>query len=262
MICGLVLIWDWLENTRPGAAKRDKVDQYLPVAFVLMGAYLLRLCDSLTSILCLILGGTILTASRWPLLRQRVGTLGFLVVTAVLGFFTLDSIFNIKGILLNSMGRDESLTGRTDVWRELLALRTDPVFGTGFCSIWSDQSLLSRLPEWVAKSAHNGYLEVYIDGGYVGLFFLAVMLIAIGHRLNRFLKYGSNYALLRFAVFTTTLIASVSESHWGRMSSLGFVFLLTAIEPFQSESDEGLNEMEEFDQSLQEESVPLRASFT
>ena len=104
VICGLVLIWDWLENTRPGTPKQEPIDRYVPITLALMGAYLLHLCDSLTSILCLILGGIILTASRWPMLRQRINTLGFLVIAAVVGFLVVDSFFDIKAALLNSMG--------------------------------------------------------------------------------------------------------------------------------------------------------------
>ena len=114
----------------------------------------------------------------------------------------------------------------------------------------------------MAKSAHNGYLEVYLDGGYFGIFFLAIMLLVIGLRLNRYLRFGSNYALMRFAVFAAISLATLLNLIGEESSPLGFIFLLTAIEPFHSESNGELNEMEEFDQSLQEESVPLRASFT
>jgi O-antigen ligase len=195
----------------------------------LIGAYLLYLCDSKTSILCLILGGGILTAARLPWLRQRVGALGIFMLGTMLCFFAVDAVFGIKGALLGVLGRDATLTGRTDVWRELLALKTDPLFGLGFCSIWSDEDLLSRLPDWVGKSAHNGYIEMYIDGGYVAVFFLLLMLLAIGVRLNRELASGENYALIRFAVFAAAVIGDISESHWARMGPLWFMFLLTAI---------------------------------
>lgn len=229
VVCGFVLLWDWLERTKVEAPLRSKAERVLPLIFLSMGAYLLNLCDSKTSILCLILGAAILFAPRLPFLRERVGAMGLVIIIGTAGFFLLDYIFNIKGILLGMLGRDATFTGRTDVWRELLALKTDPVFGTGFCSFWSDQRYLSKLPEWVGLSAHNGYLETFIDGGFVALFFLGIMLLVTGLRLNRHLSFGGNYALFRFAVFIAIIIGSISESHFGRMGPVWFVFLLTSI---------------------------------
>jgi len=229
VVCGLVLIWDWFERNPSDQPKRRWMKRMIPVMLFLIGTYLLYLCDSKTSILCLLLGGGILAASRLPFLRARVGALGFLALLGVMVFFLLDWMFDIKSALLGSLGRDATFTGRTDVWRELLNLKTDPFLGTGFCSIWSDKNYLSKLPDWVGVSAHNGYLETYLDGGYAAVFFLAIMLLVTGVRINRDLAGGGNYALIRFAVFIAILLGDISESHWGRMSPLGFIFLLSAI---------------------------------
>jgi Lipid A core - O-antigen ligase and related enzymes len=229
LICGLVLIWDWFERTKPGAKPRTKLDRYLPFLLLSIGVYLLYLCDSKTSWLCLIIGGGMLAASRLPIFRQRVSALGFLFIAGIISFFVLDSVFEIKAAFLALLGRDATLTGRTDVWRELLALKTDPMIGTGFCMIWSDYNLLSRLPDYVGKSAHNGYLEIYIDGGYIGLCFLGLMLLGIALKIRRHLTTADDYALFRFATFIAMIIGNLSESHWGRMAPMGFFFLLTGI---------------------------------
>lgn len=232
VICGLALLWDWFERTSDThAVSRTRLQRSMPFVFVLIGAYLLYLCNSVTSILCLVLGGGILTSARLPGLRNRIGSIGFLVLGGVLAFFLADWLFNIKGELLAMLGRDASLTGRTAVWDWLLSLKIDPLLGDGFCSFWSDDRYLSLIPphSGIGASAHNGYLEVYIDGGYVGLFFLAVMLLSVASRINRHLTYGDNFALFRFAIYVAMLVGDISESHWGRMSPLGFMFLLTAI---------------------------------
>ncbi len=231
LVVGLVLIWDWLERTRPESRKLEAVERYMPFLILLLGLYLLYLCDSKTSILCLGIGGVILFSARMPLLQRRIGALGVYSLIATVTFFVLDSVFGIRGALLESMGRDATLTGRTEVWRELLDLRTDPIFGTGFCSFWSDESFQSKLPEWVSSSAHNGYLETYIDGGMLGLFFLSILLVAVAWKVNRLLSTGSRYALIRFAALVTTLVGNVAESHFGRMTPLWFLFLLVAIDP-------------------------------
>ena len=225
----LVLIWDWFERCRPEAPRQGRFDRYLPAVIVSIGVYLVHLCDSKTSILCLAVGGFILAAARMPVLRRRIRALGFWAFASVLVFFSLDALFGIKEAIVHSLGRDMTFTGRTDVWRELLALNTNRLVGTGFCSIWSDQHYLSKLPDWVSGSAHNGYLEVFIDGGMIGLLLLVVLLLAAGVKINRQLRFGGDYVLIRFAVFVAMLIGNFSESHFGRMSPLGFLFLLVVI---------------------------------
>lgn len=233
LVCGLVLIWDWFERTQRSSTRLGKIEKHLPAAFLLMGLYLLYLCDSKTSIACLALAGCILTATRLPVLRRRISALGGLFVVGILLFFALDSVFGIKEEIVRSLGRDMTFTGRTEVWKELLSLHTDPVLGVGFCSFWSDQEYQSKLPIEVAggRSAHNGYLENYIDGGLVSIFFLGLLLVVTIVRINRQLAIGDNYAVMRFAVFVVMLIANLSESHFGKMSPLGFLFLMVAVEP-------------------------------
>lgn len=230
LICGLVLLWDWLERSRPGEVRQDRAERYLPLGLFGIGAWLIYLSDSKTSLACLVAGGLIIAAARLPYLRNRVGALGVYVLVGAVGFYVANWMFGVSESLVSSMGRDMTFTGRTDVWNALLALKTDPIFGTGFCSIWSDQRYLAKLPDWVSHSAHNGYLETYLDGGWVGIFFLTVMLLAVGLRMNRQLLTGEIYALVRFAVYVATLIGNFSESHFGRMSPLGFMFLLVALE--------------------------------
>ena len=232
LICGLMLLWDWFEHSPLKKFYQGKLERYLVALMLPMGIYLLYLCNSKTSLICFLVGAGLLSAMRLPVLRKRVGALGLYTLAVVAGYYLVDSMFGVQDELLGSIGRDASLTGRTDVWRELLALKTDPLIGTGFCSIWSDRSLLSKMPEWAAggHSAHSGYLEAYLDGGMIGIFFLLLMLLGVAIKLNRYLAVGGNYAVVRFAILVVTLIGNYTESHFVRMSPLWFCFLLTALD--------------------------------
>jgi len=242
LVCGVVLLWDWFERTRTdsGHGRRSvlrlpnrqtelpSLERLLPLGVLLIGLYLLYLCDSKTSIVCLLLSGCILAATRLPFLRQRLGLLGVLAGLTVLGFLVLDQLFDIEAVLISSLGRDMTFTGRTDVWRVLLHIGTDPIFGTGFMSFWDDPYFASRLPYWVAFSAHNGYIEVYMAGGIVGVFVLAVMLLGVGLKINYALACGGDYAAVRFAVYLVALISNFFESNFACMTPVGLLFLLAA----------------------------------
>ena len=130
---------------------------------------------------------------------------------------------------MQDLGRNATLTGRTDVWRVLLNVGTDPIFGTGFMSFWDDPGFQSKLPYWVAFSAHNGYIEIYLCGGVIGICFLTVMLLASGIRINKALAWDGDYGVVRFAIFLVALLANYTESNLAMMTPIGFLFLTAAI---------------------------------
>lgn len=228
VVCGLIFLWDWIErkkaNSPPG-----RLDRYISLVLALIGAWLLYLSDSKTSIIGLAFGAIVIASTQMPLLRNKVASLGTYGFAVAIGFFALDSFFGLKEWILSSLGRDMTFTGRTDVWRELLNLRTDPMLGTGFMSLWDDMHYQALLPDFVAFSAHNGYLEIYLAGGYAGIVALALMILATGIRINKALKTGTTYAVVRFAVFCVALTANFSESNFACMTPIGFLFLVAAI---------------------------------
>ena len=230
MICGVMIIWDWFERREQLGKKESWIEKYLPIGIILMGISLLITSDSKTSMLCLGIGGTIVAGTRIPFVRSYVGSLGRYAVVGILVLYLIDSQFGLKEFILDSLGRDATFTGRTDVWRVLLDLNTDPLIGTGFCSFWSDEFYRSQLPNWVAFSAHNGYLETYIDGGMIGVGVLAIMLLGTAANINRGLALKDHFAIVRFAFLLMTIIGNFSESHYGRIGPVWFVFLMCAIE--------------------------------
>ena len=238
LVCGLVLLWDWLElrkEQRPSKAMR--LETKIHFGLLLLALYLLHLSDSETCMVCLFFGAAIIIATRLPLFRKQPDLLGMGALAVVLTFWILDQTVGVKEKLVDGLGRDMTFTGRTDVWRELLALHTDPVLGVGFMSFWDDKYYQSQLPDWIAHSAHNGYLEEYIAGGWVGVFFLVVMLLTVGLRINKALRWDGDYGAFRLAVFFAFLIGNFSESNIACMSPIGFLFLLAAIGHVQSDYD-------------------------
>lgn len=229
LVCGLILLWDWMERLRQPGAKWNRFDWCFPIVLLSLGGYLLHLCDSKTAVACLILGSFILVATRLSFFQKRIKTLGMCALAAGVLFFAFDYLFGIKQEIVQSMGRDMTFTGRTDVWRELLNLHTDSIIGVGFMSFWDDMEYRAKLPYWVAFSAHNGYLETYLAGGFLGVFFLGVMLLAVGLRINKSLSWGGNYSVVRLAIFVIVLLANYSESNFACMTPVGFIFLSAAI---------------------------------
>ena len=93
-----------------------------------------------------------------------------LVIMAIDFVITIIGSQNIFVIIVTKiLNRDISLTGRTEIWAEVMKkLNSSPIAGYGV-----DSSVYVGLEE---KTAHNQWLHFAMESGYVGL---AIMLIAI-----------------------------------------------------------------------------------
>jgi len=230
LVCGLMLLWDWLELRKEQRSSRAmRIDTRVRLGFLGLTAYLMHLSNSATSLVCLLFGAAIICSTQLPFFRKQPHLLGVAALGFFLTFWVLDQAVGVKERVVENLGRDMTYTGRTQVWEALLDLHTDPVLGVGYMSIWDDQRYRSQLPDWVAYSAHNGYLEEYLAGGWVGIFLLVVMLLGVGFRINNSLQHDGDYGAVRLAIFFTFLIGNFSESNIACMTPIGFLFLLAAI---------------------------------
>jgi exopolysaccharide production protein ExoQ len=75
--------------------------------------------------------------------------------------------------LLTMIGKDPTLTGRTDLWVYVLGdIAEKPMFGWGFSAFWPDSPAaieISNALKWSVPQAHNGLLEILLEVGFVGL---------------------------------------------------------------------------------------------
>jgi O-antigen ligase len=142
---------------------------------------LLVLSDSRTAMACLALVAALLVGARLPVVRTRPARVVALAVVAGGAAFAADAAFGLRETVLAWAGRDPTLTHRTGIWRVLLAMPSQPLIGEGYMSFWSGP----RLQEiWTALKApilqaHNGYIEQYLNLGWIGAAFM-VALLAVG----------------------------------------------------------------------------------
>ncbi|PKI90847.1 hypothetical protein CW368_09290 [Actinomycetales bacterium SN12] len=84
--------------------------------------------------------------------------------------------------LFDALGRDETLTGRTEIWRGAeFAFSLRPILGYGWNSILGEDTTSGRLilpyAGWYTNSTHNGYLAVALQLGIVGLIIASLILV-------------------------------------------------------------------------------------
>jgi exopolysaccharide production protein ExoQ len=139
---------------------------------------LVTLSTSVTALLATLLGFGVLV-SAWWMLKGRTWSLTLLWGAAsIIGIGILVYVA-APGALLGLVGRDASLTGRTDIWAELItAIGERPVLGYGYLAFWGLDSepryWLARALDWNAPSGHNGWLDLAISLGLAGLVIYAI----------------------------------------------------------------------------------------
>ena len=131
LVSALFLLWDFLERRGKQKSTAEKFSFASRVLVLLMCWYLLLTINSATSLICAVIGSGLLIAFDLPFIRgspRRAEVFG-LSASAVLLLF--DSMFNIKEAIVQSLGRNMTLTSRTDIWAIVTGLPRQSPGGRG-----------------------------------------------------------------------------------------------------------------------------------
>lgn len=141
--------------------------------FILSLAFLLiLLCRSSSSILNTILISSIVLAGRTLRLQTKLLIPVLLCAVAFGVIFALGATA-IAEMVLGSFGKDLSLTGRTDIWPYVIdKIRERPFLGYGYAVFWNglegESADIWRALRWTVPDSHNGFLDLWVDLGFLG----------------------------------------------------------------------------------------------
>jgi exopolysaccharide production protein ExoQ len=232
LISGIYFFWDTLSRWPNRKERGSKPAILVNLVIFTMTLYLLNLSNSATSKVCLALGCLVVAAANLRLMKRHPGILKVSIPLVLCAYMILQFGFGINGEIAGMVGRNANLTGRTDLWKFLLEMHTNPALGTGYESFWLGPRLAAVWARFVGSGineAHNGYLETYINLGSVGLLLLCVFLIASYRNIGRALSSGFSLASLSLALWTVLLFYNVTESAFRCSQLMWGVFLLGAI---------------------------------
>jgi exopolysaccharide production protein ExoQ len=231
LVCGIYFFWDTVVRWPARKNRGQKRTIVFNAGLIGMVIWLLNICDSATSRTCLLIGYIVILAAHTKAVRQRPAILTATIPAVLLIYIFLFFGLGLSGGFASALGRN-SLSGRTEIWQLVLSQQANPLVGAGYESFWLGPRL-QRLwaGGWGAihlNEAHNGYLEVYLNVGYVGCLLLFLFVASAYKNICRSFQPFSSIASLTLAIWTAFLFHNTSEADF-RSGVMWFAFALGAI---------------------------------
>lgn len=230
MLFGLFFFWN-LITTRHIRNRRFRIEEILlSIGFLYMIGWLLSMAQSSTSLATFVIGlATIYVLGLRFVSKRFIGTY---TIVAILIVVIAEFNFDIYAFIVEELlGRDPTLTDRTEVWVDAIALVKNPILGAGFESFWLGQRLEILWAKWWWRpnQAHNGYIETYLNLGIVGVFLLVSLIISTFRRISKQLLNNFDFARMRFGFLFAILFYNYTEAAFKAVSLVWTVFYIIAI---------------------------------
>jgi multisubunit Na+/H+ antiporter MnhG subunit len=228
VVLGIALLWRFRK------AYNDREDPRRQGKLVALGAvlgmtlWLLWRGNSMTSICVLAMASALMLLSGRPVFRSHPALVHLLVLVILGG--TVYALF-VQPTLVENLGRDPTLTGRTEIWAGVLSFPVSGLVGAGYESFWLGQRLdqiFARFPDMLISEAHNGYLEMFLNLGWIGVSLLAVIIISGYRGASAAFRKDPDMGGLCLAWLVAAAIRGQTEAAF-RMLSNSWIFLLLAV---------------------------------
>ena len=262
LVISLCTLWQvvtlWRSKGMPGR-RRHLLAQGVLLVF---GIWLLRLANSSTSLACFILGAVFIFVTNRPAFRRQPARLHALTLAIVVTAATM-LLFGGQAIVASALGRQANLSGRTEIWAAVIPAAPNALIGAGYESFWMDPENVRKFAQGLVgwyhpeqlNEAHNGFIEVYLNLGWVGVCLIACVLIK-GYLCGMAaFKRNPHLGGLMLAYIVVAPIYSITEAGFRSPDPI-WIFLLLAMVGSTSISSGVVWE------SIRREpaAVPLRAS--
>jgi exopolysaccharide production protein ExoQ len=198
--------------------------------FATMGTYLVLVVLS-RSESALLLSLVYLAGAGIYFLWRRNRSLGYFAFYAVAAcvavFFTVAWI--APNLALGILGRDATLTGRTELWSSVVPLvEQRPVVGWGYQAMWQANDaatiLIDRLAGWTVPNSHNAFLEIALQLGLVSMgLLLAIIVIAFRRSLKCCAAGILPLGWFSFLFFVGAILAGQTETTLGQNQAIEWV---------------------------------------
>jgi O-antigen ligase len=227
---GLGALWRFLTAYR-GRKVPGRTWRMIAEAVILaMVFWLLRVTNSMTALSSFVMAGTLLLAANMRSVIRRPAVVHLLMASMLIVSCSV-LFLGASADVLQTMGRDPTLTDRTAIWGTVLSLVRNPLLGAGFESFWLGPRLdkIWSLYWFHPMQAHNGYLEVFLNLGWTGVALLVVVIVAGYRAVFLAWRNDASRGSLMLSLFFAGLVFNFTEAAFFRMEAPAWLFFLLAV---------------------------------
>ncbi|EJC84072.1 lipid A core-O-antigen ligase-like enyme [Rhizobium leguminosarum bv. trifolii WSM2297] len=206
-------------------------------AFVLLAAGIICLASS-GSMTAIIATSAAFCLSGFYSLLQRSSSIGRVVVVLLFVQLSIGILISLHEFLvpaLEALGKDATLTGRVPLWELVDREISDRwMLGYGYQAFWTTEN-----PEathiwlklgWAAPHAHNGYRDILLSFGIMGMIPFALMLLHAIHQGAVLQCHDPQYGWLWLNVLTIMiLVMNLTESFFLVQNDTIFILFTATI---------------------------------
>lgn len=233
MIClvyGLGILWQFLAALREPRS-RDRTRRLIANGIFLASLFwLFSSADSMTSLSCFFMGSFLIVATTFLKIARKPAMVHTLAIGIAGAAFAILFLHVGESAALKNLGRTPTLSGRTEIWAGLLQFQDSPVLGAGFDSFWLGERL-TRV--WSAggllngiNEAHDGYLETYLNLGWIGVACLTALIVTGYGNILRALRTSPEMGRIKLALFVVAVVYSYTEAAFRETATVWIAFLL------------------------------------
>jgi O-antigen ligase len=231
LITGISFAWKLLQS-RKGDFKWGEKGNLMDYILIGMLVWLLYMSNSQTSFSCLVVAVSLFLVSRTTFIAQQPSKIIVVMIFGVLLFSILEATLHVKELIFSLLGRDSTLTERTELWEVVRGVEISPVVGAGFMSFWTGgrMELIWRMIDAKFVQAHNGYIEQYLNLGYIGIGFIGSIILSSLLKVRKHLDVDPSAAMLRLCFIVTAVLYNYTEAAFYGINNLWLLLLLGTID--------------------------------
>jgi exopolysaccharide production protein ExoQ len=232
LLAGLYAFWELLRKREPLTPALSFQSKLVLVMLIVMLSWLLHMSDSQTSLVCLSVSIAILLLARAPFISRRPTAIFSVLLLCGGALWLLDATLGLRSALFEMLGRNPTLTNRTEVWDTLRKFEVNPIIGAGFMSFWAGERLdeIWKLLGSGINQAHNGYFEQYLNLGYIGVAFILIIIIDGLVKVRKSLRVDFSAGLLRMCFIVSGAFYNVTEASFYGINNMWVLLLLGCID--------------------------------